>query len=89
MTVPALREFIRIRRAEEQEKQSKSPPPKDGKGVMSGRGLLAPATSERYDTLGRYLVHLPSLRKGVLNLKYPSKAVIPGLAPFAISSELR
>lgn len=58
-----------------------------GKRIVRGGGL-EPQKIERYQQLGRYIIHMPSLKKGVVNIKYPSKATIPALPQCLISQDL-
>lgn len=58
-----------------------------GRRVIMGGGI-EPQKTERYQQLGRYVIHMPSLKKGVLNVKYPSRATIHGLPQRLISQDL-
>lgn len=53
-----------------------------------GHGIRSEPT-EKYAHFGKYLIHLPSLKKGLLNIKYPSTASIPELRPYNMSSTLQ
>lgn len=51
-------------------------------GKIMGRGLPANEESDKYSKyrqLGRYFVHIPSLSKSMINLKYPSLVGIPSI----------
>jgi hypothetical protein len=53
-----------------------------------GRGISA-SNQERYAEFGKYIIHLPSLRKSILNLKFPSAGAIPHIPSQHISEELK
>ena len=55
--------------------------------TVVGRGI-EPVKEEKYQQFGRYLLHVPSLKKGILNLKYPSLASIPSLPQRILSQDL-
>lgn len=57
--------------------------------IIKGRGLAPPPPQERYSGFGKYVIHTPSLQKGVLNLKYPSLANIAGLPSTPMSQGFR
>lgn len=63
------------------------PPPRRGNGIKFGGGI-APDPDIRYERLGKYLVHMPSLRKHILNVKYPSLVSVPRIPQKVISPEL-
>ena len=52
-----------------------------GKGISTDE-------SERYKEFGKYLLHIPSLKKGILNLKFPSFASIPTVKQTTLSRDL-
>lgn len=52
-----------------------------------GRGISTDA-DERYKEFGKYLIHIPSLKKGILNLKFPSYASIPTIKQTTLSTDL-
>lgn len=43
-----------------------------------GRGIEENAYG-RYRQIGRYILHMPSLRKSYINIKYPSKIIVPSI----------
>jgi hypothetical protein len=57
--------------------------------VIRGKGLPTPPRAERYAGFGRYVIHTPSLQKGVFNVKYPSLANIAGLPQTRMSGGFR
>jgi hypothetical protein len=57
--------------------------------VIRGRGLGQPQPQERYNRFGKYVIHTPSLQKGVFNIKYPSLANIAGLPSTHMSQAFR
>jgi hypothetical protein len=52
-----------------------------------GRGISSDE-NERYIGFGKYLLHVPSLKRGILNLKFPSFASIPTLKQTPLSRDL-
>lgn len=52
-----------------------------------GRGISSDE-NERYREFGKYLIHMPSLKKGILNLKFPSFGSIPTVKQTVLSSDL-
>lgn len=58
-----------------------------GKNIRFGAGISAP-DEPRYDRFGCYLIHMPSLGKNRLNIKFPSLASHPKIPQRIISSEL-
>jgi hypothetical protein len=56
--------------------------------VVRGRGI-GRNSSPRWTQFGRYILHMPSLKTYVLNVKYPSQASIPALPKVDLSEELR
>jgi hypothetical protein len=52
-----------------------------------GRGI-EPQVQQKYKQFGKYLIHIPSLEKQVLNLKFPSFANIPTIPQRLISKDL-
>lgn len=72
-------------------KQTQFYNPSTGKGVRKnirfGAGISAP-DEPRYDRFGCYLIHMPSLSKNRLNIKFPSLASHPKIPQRIISSEL-
>jgi hypothetical protein len=53
-----------------------------------GRGIL-PTVTKKYEQFGKYLIHIPSLEKSVLNVKFPSYANVPGFPQRIISKDLK
>ena len=60
---------------------------KKGKRIIRGRGVEVNA-QPRHRQFGRYLVHMPSLKKSILKVKYPSLAGHPDMRSTALSPEL-
>jgi len=54
---------------------------------LVGRGISSDE-QERYKEFGKYLIHMPSLKKGILNLKFPSFASIPTIKQTILSADL-
>lgn len=46
--------------------------PRPGRGVKLGKGLPENARGIRYAQFGKYIIHLPSLDKHTISIKYPS-----------------
>lgn len=93
----------RFNRPPRRGEEAKIPPnPRTGRGMQSygntkimrphGRRLVGKGISsdeqQRYKEFGKYLIHMPSLKKGILNLKFPSFASIPTLKQTALSRDL-
>ena len=55
--------------------------------VLQGRGISAP-NEPRYDQFGCYLIHVPSLEKNRINIKFPSLASHPRIPQRVASTEL-
>jgi hypothetical protein len=74
-------------------KQTRFYDPSTGKGVTErknikfGAGISAPS-EPRYDQFGCYLIHVPSLSKNRLNIKFPSLASHPKIPQRIVSDEL-
>lgn len=47
-----------------------------GLQCIGGRGIM-PDENPRYEQFGKYLIHIPSLHKNILNIKFPSLAANP------------
>ena len=58
-----------------------------GKNIKFGGGISAPS-EPRYDQFGCYLIHVPSLSKNRLNIKFPSLASHPKIPQRIVSDEL-
>jgi hypothetical protein len=52
-------------------------------------GGIARNTQVRWVEFGKYVLHVPSLKEGSLNLKYPSMGTIPNLRTQHISQDLQ
>lgn len=61
--------------------------PREGNRRIVGRGVVA-TPKPRYAEFGRYVIHLPSLNKGILNLRYQSMSNIVNIPQQSISSDL-
>ena len=64
-----------------------------GDGFMSkkikvGRGIDI-QQEPTYRTFGKYIIHMPHLEKGVLNVKYPSTGGIPTIKPVNIDDNFK
>jgi hypothetical protein len=64
-----------------------------GDGFMSkkikvGRGIDI-QQEPTYRTFGKYIIHMPHLEKGVLNVKYPSTGGIPTIKPVNIEDNFK
>jgi hypothetical protein len=61
------------------------------KSRIVGRGLRGVPEDdvERFQMLGRYMIHVPSLHDNGVNLKFPSQASVSSLPPFEVSDDLR
>jgi hypothetical protein len=67
-------------------KKTKKPKRQYG-GKIIGYGIKA-KQENRYEDFGRWIIHMPSLRRSVLNLKFPSQGAIPKMPQKAIGKEL-
>ena len=56
--------------------------------VIYGRGIQK-STAERYREFGKYVIHIPSLKKSILNLKFKSRGFIPQIPNTLISEDFR
>lgn len=63
--------------------------PDDSRFVRGGNGMPARETVERHVDFGKYKLHVPSLHKNVLNIKYKSLVAHPKLPRRAISDDLK
>lgn len=72
--------------------------PKKGKGlyphnlrrrVIVGNGIKLDNPVEKYQHFGRYVIHMPSLKKNKLNLKFPSLGYIPNMPITHVSDEFK
>lgn len=61
---------------------------REGNRRIIGRGI-APNPKPRYAELGKLIIHVPSLNKGILNIKYRSKSNVTGLPQQTISSDMQ
>jgi hypothetical protein len=57
---------------------------KCGAGIESNDELK---TYSRFRQLGRYMLHVPSLSKSLINIKYPSLVAVPGIPQKFVSEE--
>lgn len=57
---------------------------KSGAGIQANDELK---TFDRYKQLGRYMLHVPSLSKSMINIKYPSMVSIPGIPQKFVSQD--
>lgn len=57
---------------------------KSGAGIQANDELK---TFDRYKQLGRYMLHVPSLSKSMVNIKYPSMVSIPGIPQKFVSQD--
>lgn len=55
---------------------------------LVGRGVSPPEEQIRYREFGKWIIHLPSLKQGILNVKYPSMASIKSMPQQIISQDL-
>ncbi|NBP02410.1 MAG: hypothetical protein EBU90_20295, partial [Proteobacteria bacterium] len=55
---------------------------------IKGRGLSY-TPHKKYSEFGKYVIHLPSLKKNIINLKYPSLASIPQIKQQLVNKDLR
>lgn len=67
--------------------------PQTGKGIhhktktkIIGRGILV-EPQERYQHFGRYLIHMPSLKQHVINIRFPSKIQHNKISPKQVSQD--
>lgn len=65
----------------------RSPRTRSGRNIKFGAGISAPS-EPRYDQFGCYLIHVPSLSKNRLNIKFPSLASHPKIPQRIVSDEL-
>jgi hypothetical protein len=61
--------------------------PREGSRRIVGRGV-EPTPKPRYAKFGRYIIHLPSLNRGILNLKYESFSNIHNIPQQSISTNM-
>lgn len=61
--------------------------PREGNRRIVGRGV-EPKPKPRYAQFGKFVIHLPSLNKGILNLKYTSLSNITNIPQQSISTKL-
>jgi hypothetical protein len=61
--------------------------PREGNRRIVGRGIPA-NPKPRYAEFGKLVIHVPSLNKGILNLKYKSHSNVQGLPQQNISSDM-
>jgi hypothetical protein len=61
--------------------------PREGNRRIVGRGI-APSPKPRYAEFGKLVIHVPSLNKGILNIKYRSRSNVQGLPQQNISSDM-
>ena len=57
---------------------------KSGAGIQANDELK---TFDRYKQLGRYMLHVPSLSKSMINIKYPSLVTIAGIPQRYVSQD--
>ena len=57
---------------------------KSGAGIQANDELK---TYDRFKQLGRYMLHVPSLSKSLINIKYPSLVGIPGMPQRFVSQD--
>jgi len=61
--------------------------PREGSRRIVGRGV-EPTPKPRYAQFGRYIIHLPSLNRGILNLKYKNFSNIHNIPQQSISPHM-
>jgi hypothetical protein len=61
--------------------------PREGNRRIVGRGV-EPTPKAKYAKFGKFIIHLPSLEKGILNLKYTSYSNIANIPQQSIGSDM-
>lgn len=59
------------------------------KKIKVGRGIDIQPNQPTYRTFGKYIIHMPHLEKGILNVKYPSTGGIPSIKPVNIDDNFK
>ena len=59
------------------------------KKIKVGRGIDIQPDQPTYLTFGKYIIHMPHLEKGILNVKYPSTGGIPSIKPVNIDDNFK